>query len=167
MDLGTGTGAIALALASERPKWQVWGADRIPAALDLAKRNAKRLQLEQITWLLSDWFEKVPKQLQFDLIISNPPYIDNADPHLQQGDVRFEPHSALVAAEGGLADIKLICAQAHNYLAEGGWLLIEHGWQQADAVAALFDQAGFTKIELIKDMSGNPRSTLGCWQLTN
>ncbi len=160
LDLGTGTGAIALALASERPDCQVLGCDRIPAAVALADENAQRLHISNARFQLSHWFDDIPAQ-RFDLIVSNPPYIDAADEHLQQGDVRFEPLSALVADEAGLADLRLIIHRAPQWLQPGGWLLLEHGWQQDETVRAIMTQHGYQQVSSINDYGGNPRVTLG------
>ncbi|MBS0880723.1 peptide chain release factor N(5)-glutamine methyltransferase [Pantoea sp. JGM49] len=160
LDLGTGTGAIALALASERPDCQVLGCDRIPAAVALAEENAQRLHISNARFQLSHWFDDIPAQ-RFDLIVSNPPYIDAADEHLQQGDVRFEPLSALVADEAGLADLRLIIHRAPHWLQSGGWLLLEHGWQQDEAVREIMTQHGYQQVSSINDYGGNPRVTLG------
>lgn len=163
LDLGTGTGAIALALASERSDCQITGCDRIAAAVALAQDNAQRLHLTNAGFVLSHWFDELPAQ-RFDLIVSNPPYIDAADEHLQQGDVRFEPLSALVAEEAGLADLRLIIERAPHWLQPQGWLLLEHGWQQSEAVRALLTRNGFQAVTTVEDYGGNPRVTLG--QLT-
>jgi release factor glutamine methyltransferase len=160
LDLGTGTGAIALALASERPHCQVIGCDRIPAAVALAQDNAQRLHINNAHFILSHWFSDLPAQ-HFDLIVSNPPYIDAADEHLQQGDVRFEPLSALVADDQGLADLRFIIHTAPHWLAAGGWLLLEHGWQQGEAVRAIMQQHGYQAVSTVDDYGGNPRVTLG------
>jgi len=160
LDLGTGTGAIALALASERPDCEVLGVDRIEAAVALAQSNADRLAIPNATFILSHWFDALPA-VRFDLIVSNPPYIDADDAHLSQGDVRFEPRSALVADEAGLADLRLLIAQAPQWLAPGGWLLLEHGWQQDAAVRALMQQHDFLQVATVNDYGGNPRVTLG------
>ncbi|KAG4065055.1 hypothetical protein HA402_002309 [Bradysia odoriphaga] len=133
LDLGTGTGAIALALASERPDCQLTGIDLQPEAVALAQHNAQKLAINNARFLQGNWFTPVAGQ-KFALIASNPPYIDEADPHLGQGDVRFEPGSALVAAEQGLADLAAIVQQATEYLEPQGWLLLEHGWQQGENV---------------------------------
>ena len=159
-DLGTGTGAIALALASERPSWDIWGCDRIPAAVALAKRNQARYQLLNVSFVEGDWLS--PLDGQFDLIVSNPPYIDSQDCHLQQGDVRFEPLSALVADEHGLADIKLIATQALPFLKPEGCLMFEHGYNQGEAVRQLLAMLGYHQIETHQDYGGNDRITLGC-----
>lgn len=163
LDLGTGTGAIALSLASEQPDWQVTAVDYSEQAVSLAKRNQQKLALNNVTVLQSDWFSAVPNQ-QFDLIVSNPPYIDELDEHLNQGDVRFEPKSALVAPDNGMADIKLIIEQARQYLAPNGYLLIEHGYQQALLLQEFFAQMAYSNILTIKDMAGCDRVTMAQWQ---
>lgn len=160
LDLGTGTGAIALALASERPGWQIVAAEKSPQAIALAERNRTALGFGNVQVVHSDWFAQVPQQ-QFDLIVSNPPYIDAADPHLAEGDVRFEPRSALVAERSGLADIAQIAAEALAYLAPEGWLLVEHGWQQAGPVRQLFSHAGLRQVSSRNDYAGRERLTLG------
>lgn len=160
LDLGTGTGAIALALASERPTCQVLGCDRIAAAVELAQDNAQRLHIDNARFILSNWFSDLPAQ-RFDLIVSNPPYIDAADEHLQQGDVRFEPLSALVADDKGLADLRFIIHSAPHWLHAGGWLLLEHGWQQGEAVRAIMTQHGYQAVSTVDDYGGHPRVTLG------
>ena len=165
VDLGTGTGAIALALASEQPSWAVSGVDYQADAVVLAQANARRNQLERVTFQQSDWFSAVDGR--FDLIVSNPPYIDASDEHLSQGDVRFEPRSALVADDNGLRDLALIIDRAPNYLKANGWLLLEHGWQQADAVCELLRQRGFANVENRRDLAGQPRISGGCWPELN
>jgi release factor glutamine methyltransferase len=162
LDLGTGTGAIALALAQHAKQSKVTAVDASEAALKVAEENALSLQLDNVTLLLSDWFSKLTHQT-FDLIVSNPPYIESADQHLSQGDLRFEPLSALAAGEDGLADIRHIIAQAPAYLNDGGWLMLEHGYNQAPAVQQLFQAAGFKHIQTVFDLGGNPRVTLGQW----
>ncbi|MFC3681116.1 peptide chain release factor N(5)-glutamine methyltransferase [Bacterioplanoides pacificum] len=162
LDLGTGTGAIALAIATEFPDWQVTGADFQPAAVTLAGTNQQRLGLNNARIIRSDWYQAVADET-FDLIVSNPPYIDGDDPHLHQGDVRFEPTSALVAEDAGMADLAHIIAQAPAHLNAGGWLLLEHGYQQADAVCELLTQRGFTQVGNRNDLGGNPRISGGCW----
>ncbi len=160
LDLGTGTGAIALALASERPDCQVLGVDRIESAVALAQSNAATLGIKNATFTLSHWFDALPAT-PFDFIVSNPPYIDAHDQQLSQGDVRFEPLSALVADDAGLADLRLLIAQAPQWLAPGGWLLLEHGWQQDALVRALMQQQNFLRVATVNDYGGNPRVTLG------
>lgn len=160
LDLGTGTGAIALALASERPQWQVTAVDRVIEAVALAERNRQRLQLDNVRVLNSHWFSALDGE-RFHLIISNPPYIAAADPHLVAGDVRFEPSSALVAGEDGLDDLRAIITQAPQHLEPGGWLLLEHGYDQAAAVRELLAQNDFEQIESRDDLAGHERITLG------
>ncbi|WP_226506744.1 MULTISPECIES: peptide chain release factor N(5)-glutamine methyltransferase [Pseudomonas] len=160
LDLGTGSGAIALALASERREWQVTGVDRIDEAVALAERNRQRLRVDNARILASHWFSAVAGE-RFDLIVSNPPYIADADPHLSAGDVRFEPSSALVAGRDGLDDLKLIIAQAPEYLNPRGWLLLEHGYDQAAAVRELLAKHDFEQIESREDLGGHERITLG------
>jgi len=160
LDLGTGSGAIALALASERREWHVTGVDRIDEAVALAERNRLRLRLDNARILASHWFSAVAGE-RFDLIVSNPPYIADADPHLSAGDVRFEPSSALVAGRDGLDDIKLIIAQAAVHLNPRGWLLLEHGYDQAAAVRELLAKHDFEQIESREDLGGHERITLG------
>ncbi|WP_299941481.1 peptide chain release factor N(5)-glutamine methyltransferase [uncultured Microbulbifer sp.] len=160
LDLGTGSGAIALALAAERPGWQIIAAERSGTALALAEENRRNLGFHNVEIHRSDWFAQLPPQ-RFALIVSNPPYIDSADPHLQQGDVRFEPRSALVAGRRGLADIEHIAACAGDYLEVGGWLLVEHGWQQAARVRKIFTAAGFIDVQSRRDYCRRERITLG------
>jgi release factor glutamine methyltransferase len=160
LDLGTGTGAIALALANERPAWQVTAVDRVLEAVALAERNRQRLQLNNAKVLSSHWFSAVQDE-RFDLIISNPPYIAAQDPHLQSGDVRFEPDSALVAGNDGLDDLRLIVEQAPAHLNADGWLLLEHGHDQGSAVRELFSRAGFEKIQTRRDLGDHERITFG------
>ncbi|MGM3172591.1 peptide chain release factor N(5)-glutamine methyltransferase [Dickeya lacustris] len=162
LDLGTGTGAIALAIAHERPDCQLTGVDFQPDAVALAQHNAERLNIRNARFLHSDWFGALQGQ-HFALIVSNPPYIDALDPHLSCGDVRFEPATALIADDNGLADLRAITQQAGAFLSPGGWLLLEHGWQQAGAVRALLQQAGFEAIDTQRDYGGNERVTLGQW----
>ena len=162
LDLGTGTGAIALALASERPGWTVLGCDLQPEALALALENRQQTGLTAVDFVCSDWFSALQGQV-FDLIVSNPPYIASDDPHLAQGDVRFEPASALVSGKDGLDAIRHIIAIAPAHLAADGWLLIEHGWQQGDAVRALLQTRGFTAVQSWQDLSGHPRVSGGQW----
>ncbi|MGH8383446.1 peptide chain release factor N(5)-glutamine methyltransferase [Pseudomonas sp.] len=160
LDLGTGTGAIALALASERAQWQVTAVDRVLEAVALAERNRQRLQLSNVQVLSSHWFDSLQGQ-RFDLIISNPPYIAAEDPHLVAGDVRFEPSSALVAGADGLDDLRIIISQAPVHLQPGGWLLLEHGYDQGAAVRELLAQHDFEQIESRIDLGGHERISLG------
>ena len=164
LDLGTGSGAIALSIACERPQATVYGVDAAPAALLLARRNACRLMPKgcgsQPTFLLGHWYQPVADQ-RFDLIVANPPYIDNADPHLQQGDLRFEPRAALTPGGNGLAALAEIIAGAPRHLSEGGCLLCEHGYDQAQAVRLLFHAAGLHGAQTMDDLAGIPRVTIG------
>jgi|TARA_R110001606_G_scaffold13843_1_gene59360 release factor glutamine methyltransferase len=162
LDLGTGTGAIALALASEMPLWQITGVDRVTDAVALANTNKQRLGFINVDFVQSDWFSQVTAQ-KFDLIVSNPPYIEYDDIHLNQGDVRFEPLSALVADDDGMADIKYIITQARNFLTSNGYLVIEHGYQQSTKVHSFFAQMAYTNILTVKDLANNDRVTLAQW----
>ncbi len=164
LDLGTGTGAIALALASEKPGWQVIGADIRPGAVALAERNAAALGIANARFVLSDWlsaFLPPAEEPPFDIIVSNPPYIAADDPHLSQGDVRFEPHSALVADANGMADLLHVIEAARAHLAPGGYLAMEHGYQQAASVREALLAAGYRNVESVQDMGGHERVTLG------
>ncbi|WIO74607.1 peptide chain release factor N(5)-glutamine methyltransferase [Porticoccaceae bacterium LTM1] len=160
VDLGTGTGAIALALASEKPHWKIVAADVQPDAVALAESNRAALGFKNVSVVQSNWFEGLADQT-FDLIVSNPPYIDPLDPHLSQGDVRFEPRTALVAENNGLADIEIIASGAMQKLNAGGWLVVEHGYDQGEAVRKVFSGSGFTEVATRQDLSGNDRISLG------
>lgn len=160
VDLGTGSGAIALALKHERPAWTISGVDNNAAAVALARRNARRLRLE-VEFGQGNWCADIATG-SVDIMVSNPPYISPDDSHLKQGDVRFEPTSALVAAQAGLADIKHIIHQAKSCLQADGSLYIEHGWQQAAAVRALLAEAGYHNIATKRDDAGHERVSLGC-----
>jgi len=161
LDLGTGTGAIGLALASELPQSQVTATDLLPEAVALAERNRIKHGLENATVQQSDWWQSV--EGQFDLILSNPPYIDAEDPHLRSGDLRFEPPSALVAKESGLADLRRIIEGAPPRLVSGGWLLLEHGWSQAQVVRQILAAAGFAGVFSRRDYGGHERVSGGLW----
>jgi release factor glutamine methyltransferase len=163
LDLGTGTGAIALALAAEQPQWQILACDVQPEAVALAKANCQRLGFSHVAIQQSSWFDAIAPQ-RFDAIVSNPPYIDGDDPHLSQGDVRFEPRSALVADNHGLADIEHIAASAGSFLKPGGYLLLEHGFEQGAAVRQILSAAGFNHDVTEQDLAGLDRMTLGQWQ---
>jgi release factor glutamine methyltransferase len=160
LDLGTGTGAIALALANDRPGWKATAVDRVPEAVELAERNRQRLHLDNAEVLSSHWFSALEGR-RFDLIISNPPYIADADPHLVEGDVRFEPSSALVAGSDGMDDLRTIISQAPNHLKEGGWLLLEHGYDQGAAVRDLLTQHGFERVQTRRDLGEHERISFG------
>lgn len=162
LDLGTGTGAIALALASERPGWAIKACDAFDDAVALAARNAARLDLK-IDVLLSHWFDQLPSA-RYDLIISNPPYIAANDEHLGQGDLRFEPDTALVSGADGLDDIRHLVAAAPEWLCPGGLLMLEHGYEQAPQVRDLFRSSGFKNIETRQDYGQRDRLTMGYWR---
>ena len=164
LDLGTGTGAIALALASEQNHWQIDALDFQNEAVELAKLNAKRLGLTQVSIYQSDWFSSVDENKIFDVIVSNPPYIDALDEHLGQGDVKFEPKTALIADKNGFADIEKIIIQSIPFLKNAGWLYFEHGFEQGCGVQDLFDKNGFSEIKTIKDYNGNDRVTYACYK---
>lgn len=161
LDLGTGTGAIALALATEYPQWSVTAVDVSEDAVALAEVNRERCALNNVAIQQSDWFSSLETDDAFDIIVSNPPYIDAKDPHLREGDVRFEPLTALVADDNGLADIRLITDQSRYYLKPSGWLVVEHGYQQADAVQSIFKEYNYQSIQTQNDYGGNPRVTFG------
>lgn len=161
LDLGTGSGAIALALKHSRPACTVFAVDASPAALAVARANARRLALD-VEFRESDWFAAVAGE-RFDVLLSNPPYIAPGDPHLEQGDLRFEPRSALVAGEGGLQDLRRIAEAAPAHLSAGGWLLLEHGNEQGPAVRELLHRQGFADIATRRDLGGQERITGGRW----
>ena len=162
LDLGTGTGAIALALASERQDMQWIAVDSQSGAVELAQANCDHQQLTNVTIFHSCWFDALQATNNtFDLIVSNPPYIAADDPHLVEGDVRFEPSSALVSGADGLDDIKIIISQSSAYLNTNGWLVIEHGYNQGQAVRDLMCAAGFSKVATQQDYNHVDRVTLG------
>lgn len=161
LDLGTGTGAIGLALANDRRQWKITAVDRVPEAVELAERNRQRLQLDNAEVLNSHWFSALEGR-QFDLIISNPPYIAETDPHLSMGDVRFEPGSALTSGPDGLDDLRTIISEAPAHLSPGGWLLLEHGYDQGPAVRELLIRHGFERIQTRRDLGEHERITFGC-----
>lgn len=159
-DLGTGSGAIALAIAHERPRAQVVASDASDAALVVARRNAQRLGIANITFVLGDWLAPLAGQ-RFGLIVSNPPYIEAGDPHLGQGDLRFEPAAALASGADGLDAIRRIVADARDHLEPGGWLLLEHGWKQGAAVRGLLHVAGYGEVFTAQDLEQRDRVTGG------
>lgn len=162
LDLGTGTGAIALALGSEMPNWSILALDKVNDAVELATRNQQRLAINNVSVKQSNWFSALT-DARFDLIVTNPPYIERNDIHLKQGDVRFEPLSALVADDFGLSDIKQIITQSRDYLESNGYLLIEHGFDQGQAVRDYFKAMSFINIKTVKDFANNDRVTLAQW----
>lgn len=162
LDLGTGTGAIVIAMATERQDCLFTAVEKNKDALILAQQNAAQIGVNNVYFLHGDWYKPI-KNRKFSMIVSNPPYIESTDIHLSQGDVRYEPRSALVSGEDGLSDIKLIVQGATKHLIQYGWLLIEHGWKQGEAVQTIFKQNGFQLVETFTDYSGNDRVTLGRW----
>lgn len=161
LDLGTGCGTIAIALANEKPEWVITATDISDEALTIAKKNAKQLNIKNIEFIRSSWFEKL-KNKTFDVIVSNPPYIANNDTHLTMGDVRFEPEHALKAGKQGMDSIQAITAEAKNHLCTGGWLVFEHGYNQKESCYTCLQDAGFNNIEQKNDLSGQPRISAGC-----
>ncbi|AKC59925.1 peptide chain release factor N(5)-glutamine methyltransferase [Blochmannia endosymbiont of Polyrhachis (Hedomyrma) turneri] len=160
LDLGTGSGAIALAIASERPTWKITGVDFILKTVYLASKNVNLLKMNNVTIVFGNWFQNL-KMHNYDLIVSNPPYIDKYDPHLLFGDVRFEPKTALIAKHSGLFNLSHICINSVKYLKLGGWLFLEHGWLQGCDVRFLFRQSGFRDITTVRDYNNNERVTYG------
>lgn len=160
VDLGTGTGAIALSLAKERPYWKILATDIYFPTLEVAQSNAKKHALNQVEFLCSAWFEAIPSQ-KFDLIVSNPPYIDAEDEHM--ASLSTEPRRALVADKHGLADLEQIIGQAPRWLNTNGWVIVEHGYDQGQAVRKLLMDHKFVKVQTCKDYGGNDRISLGQW----
>jgi len=160
LDLGTGSGAIAIAIASERPNCKIVATDINTNALTIAKKNAETHQLKNIQFYLSNWYQNIPSQ-EFDLIVSNPPYIKEDDEHLSQGDIRFEPELALVAGTDGMQAINIILENAKQYLASDAYLLIEHGYDQRSLVEEAFLKHDFKQLKTFQDLSGQDRITMG------
>ena len=161
LDLGAGSGAIALSIAHARPEAEVVAVDASEAALQVARANAAHLGVHNASFRQSDWFAALDGQ-RFDLIVSNPPYVAAGDMHLGQGDVRFEPLSALASGPDGLDDIRCIIGEAVDHLEKNAWLMLEHGYDQASAVRALLQQNGFEEVYSVKDMAGIERVSCGC-----
>ncbi|QQS53383.1 MAG: peptide chain release factor N(5)-glutamine methyltransferase [Candidatus Competibacteraceae bacterium] len=161
-DLGTGSGAIALALAVERPRARIVATESGPATLAVARRNARRLNIANVEFREGDWCAPLAGE-RFDLMASNPPYVAAADAHWRRGDLRFEPAAALVAGEDGLEALRSIIAQAPACLLAGGWLLLEHGYDQGEAVPALLRQRGFVEVSDYRDAAGLSRTSVGRW----
>jgi release factor glutamine methyltransferase len=162
LDLGTGSGAIAITLALQRPLSTVLAVDASPAALAIAQENARRLGATNVECICGNWYAMLNVK-NFDIIVSNPPYIAASDPHLASGDLRFEPRQALASGADGLDDLRRIIAGAPAHLVEGGWLLLEHGCDQAAAVTALLQQHGFQAIRTLQDIAGHDRVSAGRW----
>lgn len=159
VDLGTGTGAIALSLASERPNWSVTASDIYEPTLEVAQFNAEKHDLTDVKFVLGSWLKPFNRQF-FDVIVSNPPYIDADDEHMK--DLATEPERALVADRHGLADLQEIIVQAKKHLTKNGWVVLEHGYDQGEAVRQIFSQAGYKQVRTVRDYGGNDRVTLGC-----
>jgi len=159
LDLGTGSGAIAFALATERPDSKIIATDSSSAALIIAEENRKALGIENIQFIKSDWFSDVPLK-QFDLVVSNPPYIDPDDTHLKR-EIRHEPLQALISENNGLADLEQIIKNAPQFLKEQSWLIVEHGYDQGKIVSALLNEAAYEDVSCLSDFSGNDRINLG------
>jgi release factor glutamine methyltransferase len=159
-DLGTGSGVIAITLGLERPAWRILGVDIDPAALAVARDNAMRLGATQVGFVESDWLGGVAAREHFDCIVANPPYIAPDDPHLDRGDIRFEPRHALVAADDGMDALRTIAAQAATRLRGGGWLALEHGSEQGTATASVLRDAGYVEIAQCRDLAGHVRVTM-------
>ncbi len=160
LDLGTGSGAIALSIAHARPNIEVTAVDASPDALEVARLNARVLDLDNVRLVQSDWFAALAGEC-FDMIVSNPPYIASVDVHLKQGDLRFEPISALASGNDGLDDIRRIVAAAPAHLQPGGWLMFEHGYDQAAKVRELLQQAGLNGVFSARDLAGIERVSGG------
>lgn len=163
LDAGAGSGAIAIAIARERPKSRIIAVDNSPAALAVARKNIAAHGLWRIRLIKADWLA-FQHEHQYDLIVSNPPYIAADDPHLKQGDIRFEPRAALVAGRDGLAAIRRLVRAAAHHIKPGGWLLLEHGWRQGKAARALFEAARFKQVGTLRDDNRLERVTLGQWR---
>ena len=163
LELGTGSGIIAITLALEAPDTEVHAVERSPEALAMAQRNAKALGADHIHWHAGSWWQALASPRRFDLIVSNPPYIAANDHHLQQGDLRFEPPQALAAGPDGLDDLRIIIGGAPAHLNPGGWLLLEHGYDQETPVQALLRDAGFAEVFTRRDLAGQPRVSGGRW----
>jgi release factor glutamine methyltransferase len=163
LDLGTGSGAIGLTVAAERPTTLVIATDNSQQALEVAKTNALQHKIDNIQFQLSHWFKQLDSQ-QFNLVLSNPPYIGAGDPHLSQGDVRFEPENALIAKQNGLQDIFEIAEAARQHLFPGGYLLVEHGYNQKQPVQSIFQKLNYTNINSYCDLAEQPRVMMGQWQ---
>ena len=161
-DLGTGSGAIALAIARERPRCQLVATDISTAALAVAQDNASRLHVNNIRFAEGAWLAPLADE-HFDMIVSNPPYVHPNAPHLQQGDLRFEPLSALHSTPDGMTDIRTICDTARQHLQPDGWLLLEHGFDQGTAARDCLSGLGYEQIQTIEDLAHNPRVSLGQW----
>lgn len=160
LDLGTGSGCVAISIAKHRPRARVTATDRSRHALEIAAENARALGVHNIDFAQGGWFAAIGGE-RFDVIVSNPPYIAEGDPHLRQGDLLFEPRQALTAGPDGLNCIREIVAQANNHLVGGGWLMFEHGYDQAERCRALLGAAGFAEVFSQRDLAGIERASGG------
>ncbi|BAO43220.1 peptide chain release factor N(5)-glutamine methyltransferase [Thiolapillus brandeum] len=163
LELGTGSGAIAIALSRERADWHITATDASPGALEIARDNARRHQTPGIEFLQGDWYQPLSGSREYQLIISNPPYVAPDDPHLLQDGLPHEPRQALCADNAGLDDLETIIRQAPGYLAPGGWLLLEHGFDQGRRLRQWFAETGFEQVNTHQDLGGQDRVTLGCY----
>ncbi|MDQ1237588.1 MAG: peptide chain release factor N(5)-glutamine methyltransferase [Wigglesworthia glossinidia] len=162
LDLGSGSGAISLALGLERPTWKITGIDKSSKAIKISKKNSDKLKVKNVFFKKESW-KKLQKTVYYSMIVSNPPYIASQDPHLLIGDLKFEPKSALISGKDGLQDIKIICKISKNHLKNHGWLLIEHGFQQAYEVRKILLTEGYSLIRTHMDYGGNDRVTQAAW----
>lgn len=160
LDLGTGSGAVAISLARHRPLAEVVAVEASASALAVANANARRLGADNLSCLASDWYAELGVK-KFDTIVANPPYVEADDPHMARGDVRFEPRTALAAGPTGLDDLSIIIAAAPTHLTPGGWLLVEHSWNQGAACRVLFEARNFSGVHTLRDLAGQERVTLG------
>jgi len=163
LELGTGSGAIAIALSREKPGWRITATDTSSAALAIAQRNATRHQAANVDFIQGHWYQALSDSRKYRLILSNPPYVMTDDPHLQEDGLPWEPPEALAAGSDGLDDLRTVIREAPGYLLPGGWLLVEHGFNQGKAVRDLFDRAGFMQATTRQDLGGQDRVTLGCY----
>lgn len=165
LDLGTGSGAIALAIAKERPNWRIDACDNSEEALQVAKYNARNNHINNVQFYHSNWFEQLPKQ-QYHAVVANPPYINPEDPHLKQGDVQFEPITALISSQEGMADLQYIATQASKWLLPNGLLLLEHGYEQKEPLTAILNRLGYLNVQCWQDLQGHDRVN-GGWRSNN
>ncbi len=165
VDLGTGSGAIAIAIAKARPGWNVLATDLASTTLNVAQQNARHYKLDNLQFEQGNWFEAINTNHRFDLIISNPPYVADNDPHLQLGDVQHEPSHALTSGPDGLNDIRYLVTNSHRYLNTDGWLMLEHGYDQGQQVHELFESAGYSSITQRHDLAGHVRMTYAQWHI--
>lgn len=163
LDLGTGSGILAITLAAERPSVRVTAIEASAAAIDIARDNARRLNAGPVRFIQGDWLAPLGSNERYDLILSNPPYIAAGDPHLRHGDLRFEPPAALAAGPDGLSALRTIIADARRHLKPSGVLLLEHGWDQAEILASLLAAQGYTGISHHTDLQGHHRATMARW----